>query len=100
VKTFNELVIRERQSCHACPATRDLTLFDGSRWYVRLRWGAARLARDDRDDPDAVTVDMWRDLDSDSDGVFADQDEFERTFMALAFKHPGMLPLLFQPAAN
>lgn len=93
MKTFHELVKRETTSCFASPDTRDLTMYDGSRWYVRLRWGYARLQRDDREDPHHVGVNM-NELGSDSDGIFADHEEFERTFMHLAQQHPGMRPLL------
>lgn len=94
MKEFHELVQQEETSCYACPDTRDLTMRDGSRWYVRLRWGTARLQRDDRPDDDAVSVDM-KELGSDADGIFADHEEFEKTFMHLAQRHPGMRPLLY-----
>lgn len=96
MKTFSELVKRETQTCFACPDIRELTLVDGSRWYVRLRWGQARLARDHGDDPESTSINM-AEIESGSDGIFADHDEFERAFMALALQHPGVLPLLVAP---
>jgi hypothetical protein len=93
VKTYDQMVVKEVRSCLGCPDIRELTLWDGSRWYVRYRWGVARLARDDRDDPHAVSIQVGDAL----DGIFADRDEFERTFMALASQHPGMEPLLTSP---
>jgi hypothetical protein len=94
MREYSELVVREEVDSFACPDTRNLTMYDGSRWYVRLRWGYARLGRDDRHDNECSGINM-KDLDSDSDGVFADHQEFERTFMRLAQEHPGMHSLLY-----
>lgn len=94
MKSFHEMVTSEETSCFACPDTRDLTMYDGSRWYVRLRHGYARLQRDDRPDDDYVGVSM-SELESTSDGVFESHEEFEKTFMHLAQRHPGMRPLLY-----
>jgi hypothetical protein len=94
MKSFSEMVTQEDNPCFACPDIRDLTMYDGSRWYVRLRHGFARLERDDREDPAPVSVHMGE-LGSNSDGIFESHEEFEKTFMHLAQRHPGMRPLLY-----
>jgi len=85
VKTFIELVENYERTGFGCPDVYDLTLYDGSEWYVRLRHGIARLSPEGER---GYSVSM--DVEGDNRGIFDSVGHFKQVFMELAARHPDI----------
>lgn len=86
-KTFDDLVLSYERVTYGCPDTYDLVFKDGTRWYIRYRHGRVRLARDDRDDPNAVSMSHGDDM----GGIFESFLEMKRIFDQLAARHQDIV---------